>query len=182
MGLSNPREGLDKETRSPLYLYLCMKVLNYMLLKEANTHKSGVGTKISPPDTKISCRLFADDCLLFCKADSKSYNKLKSVLEFFCSTSGQLINHHKSVLTFSRNASATQKQLVTAILNISHMDSLRKYLGCPVFQGRPSNTIFQEIISKATTKGEGWKANCLSKASRTILIQFHLESLPVRTI
>jgi len=80
-------------------------------------------------------------------------------------------------LTFSRNATDTQKQLVTVIFNIPHRESLGKYLGCPVFQGLPSYSTFQEIINKATIKLEGWKANCLSKVGRPILIQSHLESL-----
>jgi len=96
--------------------------------------------------------------------------------------SGQLINYRKSILTFSCNASAIQKQVVAAVLNISHSDSLGKHLGCLVFQGRPSNTTFQEIISKATTKLEGWKAKCFSKVGRTILIQSHLESVLAHTM
>ena len=57
-----------------------------------------------------------------------------------------------------------------------------KYLGCPFFQGWPSYSTFQKIFNKATTILEGWKANCLSKAGRTILIQSHLESLPTHTM
>jgi len=75
-----------------------------------------------------------------------------------------------------------RNKLVAGIFNIMHNDGLRKYLGRPVFQGKPSRTTFQEIISKATDKLNGWKANCLSKAGRTILIQSHLESLPVHTM
>jgi len=66
--------------------------------------------------------------------------------------------------------------------NISHKDSLGKYLGCPIFRGWPSNTIFQEIINKATTKLESWKVNYLSQAGGTVLIQSHLESLLVDTM
>ena len=81
-------------------------------------------------------------------------------------------------MTFSRNATDTQKELVAIIFNIPHRESLDRYLGYPVFQGRSSYSTFQEIINKATTKLEGWKPNCLSKAGRTILIQSHLELLP----
>ena len=84
-----------------------MKALNHRLFIEANMETSGVGVKISLRDNKIPCLLFADDCLLFYKANSASCAKLKTILDFFCSTSGQLINYHKFVLTFLRNASAT---------------------------------------------------------------------------
>ena len=120
---------------------------------------------------KIPCLLCVDDCLQFVKANSASCNKLKSILDLFCSTSGQLINYYKSIMTFSRNATLHQKQVVTSILNIPQRESLGKYLGCPVFQGRPSKSTFQELISKATVKLEGWKGNCLSKARRSVLIQ-----------
>jgi len=135
-----------------------------------------------PSSVTIPCLLFADDCLLFCKTNLGSCAKLKSILDFFCSTSGELVNYHKSVLTFSRNATDTQKQLATAIFNILHRESLGKYLGCSIFQGQPSYSTFQEIITKTTTKLEGWKANCLSKAGRSILIQSHLESLSAHTM
>jgi len=77
------------------------------------------------------------------------------VLVCFCSTSGQLIGYHESVLTISRNASSAQKQLVTSIFNIPQRETLGKYLGYPVFQGRPLNNTIQDIISKATMKLEG---------------------------
>ena len=80
------------------------------------------------------------------------------------------------------SATAAHRQLAAGIFNITHSDSLGKYLGCPVFQKRPNRTTFSELIEKATKKLVGWKAKCLSKAGRTILIQSHLESLPAHTM
>jgi len=72
---------------------------------------------------------------------------------------------------------------VTAgIFNITHSDSLGKYLGCPIFQKRPNVATFWDLVHKAITKLIGWKANCLSKAGRAVLIQSHLESLPAHTM
>ena len=66
---------------------------------------------------------------------------------------------------------------MTTIFNISHREPLGKYLGSPVFQGKPINFTLQEIITNASIKLEGWKANCLSKEGRTILIQSQLNNL-----
>jgi len=107
---------------------------------------------------------------------------LKTILDEFCNQSGQLINYHKSTLTYSKNATATQCQLVAGIFNITHSESLGKYLGCPIFQQRINSSLFQGLINKATTKLDGCKANSLSKAGRTVLIQFHLEALPAHTM
>jgi len=72
--------------------------------------------------------------------------------------------------------------VAAGIFNITHSDSLGKYLGCPVFQKRPNSTTFSELIDKAMNKLVGWKAKCLSKGGRSILIQSHLESLPAHTM
>jgi len=75
---------------SPYLFILCMEALNHMLTKEANSPKSGVEVKICLASGKISCLLFADDCLLFCKTNLESCGKLKCMLDFFCSNLGQL--------------------------------------------------------------------------------------------
>jgi len=91
-----------------------------------------------------------DDCLLFCEVDHTNCNKLKNVLDHFCAISGQFINYHKSVLTFSRNASNVHKQTVVGIFHIMHSNLLGKSLACPNFQGNPVRLTFHETISKAT--------------------------------
>ena len=99
-GFFTPTRGIRQgDPLSPYIFILCMEALNRMLYIEASTRKSGIGIKLSPRDNKIPCLLFADDCLLFCKTNSDCCKKLKSVLDKFCSLSGQLINFHKSVVT-----------------------------------------------------------------------------------
>ena len=115
-----------------------MEFLNQLLLKEANSPRFGIGARICPTTIKISCLLFADDCLLFCQTNSKSCSELKSILDLFHSSSSQLVNFHKSGLTFLPNAANTQKQLVTPIFNVLPREPLGKYLGCPIFQGHRS--------------------------------------------
>jgi len=159
-----------------------MEALSNVLFNESLQPKSGIGIKLSTGTERIACLLFADDCLLFCKVNTTAYIKLKSVLDIFCKNSGQLINYHKSTLTFSTNATTIHQQVVAGIFNITHSDSLGKYLGCPVFQKRLNTSIFQELVEKAMAKLGGWKANCLSKAGRIVLIQSHLESLPAHTM
>ena len=48
--------------------------------------------------------------------------------------------------------------------------------------GRPSADHFQNLIAKAVSKLDRWKAKCLSKAGRAVLIQSHLEGLPSHTM
>jgi len=159
-----------------------MEALSLVLCNATNQRKSGIGIKLTLAMERIPCLLFADDCLIFCKADSTNCSILKTILDEFCNQSGQLINYHKSSLTYSKNATATQRQLVAGIFNITHSESLGKYLGYPIFQQRIGGSQFQGIINKATTKLNGSKANSLSKAGRRVLIQSHLEALAAHTI
>jgi len=94
-GFIKPPGGLRQGDPISLCRFiLCMKVFNLILFKEANPRKSRIGVKISPQGTKIPCLLFADNSLLFCKANTNSCSKLKSILDSFCSMSCQLVNLH----------------------------------------------------------------------------------------
>jgi len=111
-----------------------MEALTRMLRKAISRPKYGIGVKIASKASKISCLLFAYDSLLFCKTNFEACHEPSSVRNF-CHNSSQLINFHKSSLTFLKNASAHDKQIVSSIFNITQQDNLGKYLGCPVFKG-----------------------------------------------
>ena len=178
-GLIKPtREIRQGDPLSPYIFILCMEALSNDLFKESIQPKFGVGIKLCPGSERIPCQLFADDCLIFYKANTINCRRVKQISDKFCQQSGQLINYHKSTLTFSTNATTIHHQLVVGIFNITHSQALGKHLGCPVFQKRSNVATFQELIDKAMTKLVGWKANCLSKAGRAVLIQSHMESLP----
>ena len=140
-----------------------MEVLTRELHKAQNNKNCGIGFKISPRATKIPCLLFADDSLLFCRSNLKACQRLNRLLVNFCRNSGQLINFHKSSVTFSKNATAHDKQVVASIFNITHQDSLGKQLGCPVFKGRPKLETFSELVNKTASKLQSWTARNISK-------------------
>ena len=134
-GLICPTRGIRQgDPLSPYIFIICMEALSKALLHESMKTKTGIGIKLGPQTQRIPCLLFADDCLLFCKVETTTCNRLKSLLDTFCSRSGQLVNYHKSTLTFSSNATSNHRQVAAGIFNITHSDSLGKYLGCPVFQ------------------------------------------------
>ena len=51
-----------------------------------------------------------------------------------------------------------------------------------MFQGKSKASTFSDILRKPTARMEAWKANSLSNASRTMLIQSNLESLHSHTV
>ena len=159
-----------------------MDVLAQRLNIATSKNKSRIGIKVCPLAEKIPCVLFADDSLLFCKAKLDTYCKLSSLLSEFCNQSRKLINFQKLVLVFSKNATSVAKAIVAGVFTIPHRDSLGKYLGCPIFQGRTSSNTFFELVNKIDRKSQNWNPSSLSKAGRVILIQSNLKSLPSHTM
>ena len=159
-----------------------MEVLTRELWKVQMHKKTSIGFKITPKGEKIPCLLFADDNLLLCRTNLESCRHLGNLLSKFCQSSGQLINFHKSSLTFSKNASVHDRQVVSFVFNITYQDSLGEYLGCPVFQGRPNTETFLDLVNKRAFNLQPWKANNISKAGRMALIQANIESMPAHTM
>ncbi|KAL6138515.1 hypothetical protein ACLB2K_063797 [Fragaria x ananassa] len=61
------------------------------------------GIHLSPNGTGITQLFFADDSLFFLKADEIHRLRLKTILDDYCSASGQSINIEKSSIFFSPN-------------------------------------------------------------------------------
>jgi len=71
---------------------------------------------------------------------------------------------------------------VSSVFNITHQDNLGKYLGCPVYQGRPTTDSFSPLVSRTAEKLQTWKMRHISKAVRVALIQANVESMPAHTL
>ena len=85
-GLIRPTRGIRQGDPPSSYIFiLCMEALSKALLKESMETKIGIGIKLSPGSERIPCLLFANDCLLFCKVEATTCNRLKSLLDTFCS-------------------------------------------------------------------------------------------------
>lgn len=104
LGLFRPSRGLRQgDPLSPYLFIICMEVLIRKLSMHSHTRSSGIGFKVHPRSTNISCLMFANDSLLFCKDSTEACRTLKSTLNDFCNLSGQLVNFHKSSIVFSKN-------------------------------------------------------------------------------
>ena len=182
-GFFKPSRGLRQgDPLSPYLFLICMDVLARSLYAHSLDSKLGIGIKLAPAAMRIPCLFFADDSLIICKTSLTACRQLKNTLDLFCAQSGQLINFHKSSLIFSKNTRSIEKQTVAGIFNIPHSAAIGKYLGCPIFMGRPNADHFHPLITKAMSKLDHWKAKCFSKAGRVVLIQSNLEGLPSHTM
>lgn len=80
---------------SPFLFILYSKLLSRMLLNLERDEKLH-GIKIGRTSPSISYLFFADDILIFCKANTEEITQLKECLHQYCTWTGQRINASKS--------------------------------------------------------------------------------------
>ena len=101
------------------------------LLHKAETDGRIKGVKICPRAPSISHLLFADDSLIFIRANKENALHLQGILHLYELCSGQIINKDKSTVLFSKNTSNQHKEEVMHELQITKETMNEKYLGLP---------------------------------------------------
>ncbi|KAL0444979.1 UNVERIFIED_CONTAM: hypothetical protein Slati_2220600 [Sesamum latifolium] len=108
---------------------------------------------------------FADDLLLFSRADTSSIHIFKRGLTVFAELSGLHINPQKSHLILSRSASAHRDTLLP-ILGYQEGQLPLWYLGLPLLASRLSIADCKPILQKIDDRIKGWEGIMLSFAGR----------------
>jgi hypothetical protein len=115
--------------------------------------------------------LFADDSLLFIKANGDSARDARDTLDAYCRASGQRVNLDKSSIFFSKCCPATMKQELKVILNVQNESLSEKYLGMPSDVGRSINGAFKYLKDRIWKWIQGWIEQCLSAGGKDVLIK-----------
>lgn len=125
----------------------------------------------------FSYLFFADDLVLFARADWKNCVAIREVLDSFCELPGQKASQEKSWVFFSPNVSADGRTDLCNILGFRLTPLLGKYLGFPIkLSGTPHD--FGYISKRVQGRLAGWKANLLSFAGRLVLTQAVTSIIP----
>ncbi|KAL0295411.1 UNVERIFIED_CONTAM: hypothetical protein Sradi_6837500 [Sesamum radiatum] len=119
---------------------------------------------------------FADDVLLFCKANLQSIQVFKDTLAEFADLSGLKINPIKSQVILSR-AATQEKQRILDLLGFQEGSLPVKYLGVPLIASRLSIADCRPLMEKIDGRVAGWSQLQLSFAGRTQLIKSVLSML-----
>ena len=79
---------------------------------------------------------FADDCLLYFRANALESCVVKQILRKYGLALGQRINFNKSSISFSHNVNPSLKVQISSILEVSETDDHGMYLGLHLVIGR----------------------------------------------
>jgi hypothetical protein len=100
-----PSHGIRQgDPLSPYLFLLCAEALSNMLHR---AERKGIitGVPTSKKGPRINHLFFADDSLLFCKANLVEWRRLTRILDKYEGASGQKLNKEKTSIFFSRNTS-----------------------------------------------------------------------------
>ena len=173
-----PTRGLRQgDPLSPFLFIICAEGFS-TLLRDAEARKEIHGLKIGKKVNAISHLFFADDSLLFTRANEGEAEKILEILTTYEAASRQKLNMEKSEVTFSRNIEQEKKQLLQMKLSCKAVESHDKYLGLPTFVSGSKNKIFKHIHERVLKKLKGWKEGFMSQAGREVLIKAVAQALP----
>ncbi|XP_020164172.1 uncharacterized protein [Aegilops tauschii subsp. strangulata] len=130
----------------------------------------------APP---VNHLLFADDSLLFFKANVEGAEEVSQLLEIYARASGQRINKDKCSLFFSKGCPESIRADIKTILQIPNEQLNEKYLGMPSDVGSSKNGAFKYLKDRLWNKIQGWMEKLLSAAGKEVLIKSVAQAIPV---
>ena len=173
-----PTRGLRQgDPLSPFLFIICAEGLS-TLLRDAEAKKEIHGLKIGKKVDAISHLFFADDSLLFTRANEEEVDKVLDILSIYEAASGQKLNMEKSEVSFSRNIAPEKQEILQMKLTFKAVEEHEKYLGLPTFVGGSKKRVFQGIRERILKKLKGWKEGFLSQAGREVLIKAVAQAIP----
>ncbi|CAN6553756.1 unnamed protein product [Malus baccata var. baccata] len=173
-----PSRGIRQGDPLSPFLFLLVGEVFSCLIQNAVQKKLLDGVQLGVSGPVISYIFFADDTLLFLKADDKNCRNLVDLINKYCEASGQLVNFQKSSVYFGANIPKRVSADLAHILNIKAVEDPGAYLGVPAIWGRSKVKGLVFIREKILGKVQGWKHKLLSSAGREVLIKAVVQALP----
>ncbi|KAH1107013.1 hypothetical protein J1N35_010781 [Gossypium stocksii] len=95
---------------------------------------------------------FADDLVLFGKADMDQVLLFKRILNYFCEISGHKISARKSIMYFSKGVEDSLCDQISQFFGFQRVLNLGRYLGIPLLHERVTKSTMDFIIEKVRNK------------------------------
>ncbi|CAN6559066.1 unnamed protein product [Malus baccata var. baccata] len=173
-----PSRGLRQGDPLSPFLFLLVGEVLSRLIQDAIDKRMLKGVKMNVGGPVISHILFADDTLIFLKANKKNCRNLVKLLEAYCLASGQGINAQKSCVFFGANTPEAVSTELGLILAMPVVNNPGSYLGVPAVWGRSKSRGLAYVNGRLLGKLQGWIQSTLSRAGKEVLIKAVAQAIP----
>lgn len=126
----------------------------------------------------ISHLFFADDSLIFIRADAAESRALKWILNIYESVSGQSVSFEKFVVCFSPNIVVDRRRYLQSLLGVRVEDNLGTYLGLPSAFTRRRSDDWRFLKDKVWRAMQGWTREFFSVTGKEVLIKCVGQAIP----
>ena len=114
-----PSRGIRQgDPLSPYLFILCIEYLG-QLIEEKCSNKLWNPVKASQSGSTFSHLMFADDLVLFARANHLNCSTIREVLDEFCEVSGQTLSEVKSKVYFSLNVDEGTREELSDVLGFA---------------------------------------------------------------
>ena len=173
-----PTRGLRQGDPLSPYLFLFVADALSMALQNETRNGNLEELKITRAAPGISHLLFADDALLFFKANDSQARRVKEVIGKFERGTGQLLSPTKCSILTRESLSQEVKVNICDVLGVERVQFEAKYLGLPTPDGRLKNKRFQPLRERFAKRMADWTEKILSSAGKEVQIKSVAQAIP----
>lgn len=136
------------------------------------------GVPTSKKGPRLNHLVFADDILLFCRADISHWNRMTHILKSYERASASKLNTTKTAIFFSHNTSRREQTVILEIAAILATQRYDTYLGLSALVGKSRTKDFKLIVDQVERRLQDSKLKFLSQAGNEILLKEVVQGIP----
>jgi hypothetical protein len=177
VGLIILSRGIRKgDPISPYLFLICVEALS-SLLHHAELTRVISRVPTSKRGPKLRSLFFANDSLIFCKANKVEWRRVVQILGTYEVGFGKKLNLQKTSMFFIRNTNMDGRQEILNLSGFTEATRYETYLDLLVLAGRSRIQSFNGINDRVWKRLNNWKVKFLSQAGKEILLKAIVQAI-----